>query len=196
MELEDLTIVIPIKNPPNISVFIKENEWLLKSKANKVIVDSGGGRIFQGARKLGFLPLLYEARDCLIWEARKLGYEYAVTPFTLNLDVDTIINCLYVDQALGILKKKKAQAVAIDYERLQGHYAFGTSIWRTKILKKLYDYPPAAVDKLIKVGQQQWVTAFQNGFCECTYMWSHLIKSGGRLETLDFRAKHLKSNSC
>ncbi|RLI41515.1 hypothetical protein DRO59_06755 [Candidatus Bathyarchaeota archaeon] len=46
------------------------------------------------------------------------------------------------------------------------------------------NYPPKAV------GKQEWVTAFQNGFCECTYMWARLIR--GRLESLGYQAIHIK----
>jgi len=50
------------------------------------------------------------------------------------------------------------------------------------------------VGKLIKVGKQEWVTAFQNGFCECTYMWARLLRGGGKLETLGYRAIHIRKD--
>jgi len=191
--LRDLTIVIPIKDPPNLDRFITENSALLKSQAHKIIVDSGGGNKFQDARSLGFLPLLYEGRDISLWEARKFGYEYAVTPFTLNLDCDVVPPMAYIQEALTLLRTDKANAVSIHFEPIYtGHLEFGVSIWKTDILRKLYDYPPKQVEKLIKVGKQEWVTAFQCGFCECSYMWSRLLNSGGRLETLPYKAKHLK----
>ena len=191
--MRDLTIVIPIKDPPNLDRFITENSALLKSQAHKIIVDSGGGNKFQDARSLGFLPLLYEGRDISLWEARKFGYEYAVTPFTLNLDCDVVPPMAYIQEALTLLRTDKANAVSIHFEPIYtGHLEFGVSIWKTDILRKLYDYPPKQVEKLIKVGKQEWVTAFQCGFCECSYMWSRLLNSGGRLETLPYKAKHLK----
>lgn len=186
MHFEDLTIVTPIKNPLNLELFIKSMEWLLKKPNLLIVVDSGGG---EALRKFCWR---YFQKDCRMWEARKLGYAEVKTEFTLNLDSDTVLPLKYMEEALNLLKSDKAEAVAIDYEKLQGHYAFGTSIWKTEILRKLYDYPPNPVEKLIKVGKQEWVTAFQCGFCECTYMWSRLLGSGGRLETLPYRAKHLK----
>jgi len=186
--MHDLTIVIPVKDPPDLQRFVKENLEVL-SASKKVVVDSGRGE------QLGRLPntLLFQ-RQVPMWEARRIGYEQVRTPFTLNLDADTILPNGYVLDGLNVLRKNSCDAVAIDYDPPQGHYAFGTSIWRTELLKKLYDYPPRAVEKLIKVGEQEWITAFQNGFCECTYMWARLIRSGGRLETLGYKATHLKKH--
>jgi hypothetical protein len=184
--MHDLTIVIPAKDPPDLQRFVRENLEVL-SASKKVVIDSGRGE------QLGRLPntLLFQ-RQVPMWEARRIGYEEVRTPFTLNLDADTILPNGYVLDSLNVLRKNSCDAVAMDYDPPQGHYAFGTSIWRTELLKKLYDYPPKAVEKLIKVGEQEWITAFQNGFCECTYMWARLIRSGGRLETLAYRATHLK----
>jgi len=184
--MHDLTIVIPVKDPPDLQRFVKENLEVL-SASKKVVIDSRRGE------QLGRLPnTLLLQKQVPMWEARRLGYEEAKTPFTLNLDADTILPNGYVLDSLNVLRKNSCDAVAIDYDPPQGHYAFGTSIWRTELLKKLYDYPPKAVEKLIKVGEQEWITAFQNGFCECTYMWTRLIRSGGRLETLGYKATHLK----
>ena len=186
MHFSSLTIVVPVKNPPNLSLFIKTMEWLLKPNL-LIEIDSGGG---EALRKFCWR---YFEKNCRMWEARKLGYAEVKTDFTLNLDCDTVLPLEYVKGALSLLMDNEADAVAIDYEKLQGHYAFGTSIWKADWLKKLYDYPPKPVEKLIKVGAQEWVTAFQCGFCECSYMWSRLLNSGGRLETLPYyRAKHLK----
>jgi hypothetical protein len=185
--MHDLTVVMPVRAPPDLDGFIKGNLSIL-SVTRKVVVDSGGGE------SLGQLPnTLWLQRQVPMWEARRIGYEEVRTPFTLNLDADTILPNGYVLDSLNVLRKNSCDAVAIDYDPPQGHYAFGTSIWRTELLKKLYDYPPKTVEKLIKVGEQEWITAFQNGFCECTYMWARLIRSGGRLETLGYKATHLKS---
>lgn len=184
--MHDLTIVIPVKDPPDLQRFVRENLEVLNA-SKKVVIDSGGGEL------LGRLPntILFQ-RQVPMWEARRIGYEEVRTPFTLNLDADTILPNGYVLDSLNVLRKNSCDAVAIDYDPPQGHYAFGTSIWRTELLKRLYDYPPKAVEKLIRVGEQEWITAFQNGFCECTYMWARLIRSGGRLETLGYKATHLK----
>ena len=193
MHFDDLTIVIPIKKPRNLDAFISGNKTLLQSKAPKIIVDSGGGQIFQQAHELGFLPLIYEARDMMLWEARKWGYSYTVTSLILNLDSDVIPSIEYINEAYKILEEDKADAISTHFEPIHtGHLEFGVSMWKTEILKRLYDYPPKPVEKLIKVGQQEWVTAFQCGFCECSYLWAKLIRSGGRLETLPMRAIHLK----
>ena len=184
--MHDLTVVIPVKAPPDLDGFVKGNLSLL-SVTRKMVVDSGGGE------PLGHLPNTHWLqRKVFMWEARRLGYEEVKTTFTLNLDADTILPNGYVQESLKILRKNSCDAVAVDYDPPQGHYAFGTSIWRTDWLRKLYDYPPKAVEKLIRVGEREWITAFQNGFCECTYMWARLIRSGGRLETLGYKATHLK----
>jgi len=185
--MHDLTVVIPVRAPPDLDGFIKGNLSIL-SMIRKVVVDSGGGE------PLGQLPSTHWLqRKVPMWEARRLGYEEVKTPFTLNLDADTVLPNGYVQESLNIIRKNLCDTVAIDYDPPQGHYAFGTSIWRTELLKKLYDYPPRAVDRLIKVGEQEWVTAFQNGFCECTYMWARLLRSGGKLENPGYKARHIKN---
>jgi hypothetical protein len=177
-----------VKAPPDLERFIRGNFSILDASW-KVVVDSGGGQ------QLGrLLKTLWIQKRVPMWEARKLGYEEVESPFTLNLDADTVLPDGYVQECLSALQKNQCDAVAIDYDPPQGHYAFGTSVWRTDLLKKLYNYPPKAVEKLIKVGQGGWVTAFQNGFCECTYMWARLLGSGGKLETLNYRAIHLKEH--
>jgi hypothetical protein len=184
LQLHDLTIVIPVKDPPDLERFITSNFSILQAP-RKVVIDSGGGQ------QLGELPnTLWMQRHVPMWDARKLGYEKVKTLFTLNLDADTILPEGYVHECLNILQKKQCDAVAIDYDPPQGHYAFGTSVWRTGPLKQLYDYPPKPVQKLINVGQREWIMAFQNGFCECTYMWARLLRSGGKLESLSYRAIH------
>ena len=186
MQLQDLTTVIPVKAPPDLNDFIKRNLSTL-SVTQKVVVDSGGGEPLRQLPRTQWLQ-----REASMWEARRIGYEKVKTRFTLNLDADTILPDGYVQESLNILRENSCDAVAIDYDPSQGHYAFGTSIWRTELLKELYDYPPKAVEKLIKVGEHEWVTAFQNGFCECTYMWARLLRRGGRLGTLGYRATHLR----
>jgi len=176
-----------VKDPPDLERFVKGNFSILGATC-KVVVDSGGGE------PLRQLPdTLWLQRQVPMWEARKIGYEKVKTLFTLNLDADTILPKGYVQESLNVLRRSRCDAVAIDYDPPQGHYAFGTSVWRTDLLRKLYDYPPRAVEKLVKVGQREWVTAFQNGFCECTYMWARLLRSGGKLESLNHRAIHMRA---
>lgn len=192
-----LSIVIPVKNPPDLQGFITANKSLLASDAHKIIVDSGGGSRFNTARNLGFLPLLYKFRDVPFWEARRIGYEYAVTPFILNLDVDVIVPESYVEDGLALLKKE-ADAVSIFYENVnhcQGALEFGVSIWKAEVLRRLYDFSMNKVmdGKIVKIGSQAYST-LNNGWCECTYMWRRLKLTGAKLETLPYRAIHLKKD--
>lgn len=186
VQFVDLTIVIPVKNPPDLEGFIQANLELLKEN-NIIVIDSGGGEPLKSYCKK------YIKQDLQMWEARKLGYTEVETTFTLNLDCDVIVSLAYIKNALQLLRDNKAEAVSIHFAPVKtGHLEFGASIWNTEVLRKLYDYPPKPVEKLIKVGKQEWVTAFQHGFCECSYMWRKLLSSGGRLETLSYRAIHLK----
>ena len=187
MHFKNITIITPVKTPKNLEVFINANEWLLKPNLFMVI-DSGGGGKLRG------YCWRYIQKDVSLWEARKLGYAEVDTKLTLNLDCDVAPPPDYIKEAYEILEENKADAVSIHFHPIYtGHLEFGVSMWKTEWLKKLYDYPPKPVEKLIKVGKQEWVTAFQCGFCECSYMWSKLLRAGGRLETLPYyRAKHLR----
>ena len=82
----------------------------------------------------------------------------------------------YEDVKGGKLRPEIVVVVAIDYEKPQGHLAFGTSIWRTEVLKQLYDWESEKV-----------------GDCECIHMWKKVHCAGLQIETLPYRAKHLKS---
>jgi hypothetical protein len=186
LHLHDLTIVTPVKSPRHLDLFIKANEWLLNPNL-VIVIDSGGGE------QLREYCWRYLQKDVSLWEARKLGYSQVNTKITLNLDCDVVPTLEYVKEAYETLEEDKAEAVSIHFDPIHtGHLEFGVSMWKTEWLKKLYDYPPKPVEKLIKVGKQEWVVAFQSGFCECSYMWSKLLSHGGRLETLPYRAKHLK----
>jgi len=169
---EELSVIIPVKKSarPCIEQFAEQMRWLLKSGAQIIIIDSGGGE-----------KLLSYAQKSVIIEvdlstARKLGIERADSEFTLNLDDDTIICQDYLTQAIQLLKTNEHIAVvAVDYEELQGHYAFGTSVWRTEVLKKFYDW-----------------TGRHDGLCECIHIWNRIKGKRMLIETLPYRAKHLK----
>jgi len=91
--MQDLTIVIPVKDPPSIDRFIRENLPILKAY-RKIVVDSGGGE------KLASLPNTEWIREEVpFWEARKLGYRRVNSPYILNLDADTILPVRYVLEA-------------------------------------------------------------------------------------------------
>ena len=123
--------------------------------------------------------LIIEEPNLSLSEARKLGISKVKTKYILNLDSDTILPENYIEQALEILEKNEdVVAVAIDYEKLQGHYAFGTSIWKTDILQQTYD----------------WNGIKEIPICECICMWIHIHNlDGKRMETLPMRAIHLKN---
>ena len=104
------------------------------------------------------------------------------TKYVLNLDSDTILPKKYVEIALNLFEFDSDIAViALDYEETQGHLAYGTSIWRTEILKKLYDWREHPAED-----------------CECIHMWKkvHMWNSVHqtklRIGTLPYRAKHLR----
>jgi len=164
-----LSIIVVVKeNPEIVQQFIKGNYELLR-KHLLITIDSGGGE------DLHPLSAYYEKNHYDLSLARHRGIGIVKTKYVLNLDVDTILPPTYVTEAIAILEADdKVACVAIDYEKLQGHYAFGTSVWRSGVLKQLYDW---------KCGM---------GTCECIYMWSKVIKAGYRLETLPYRARHLK----
>jgi len=162
-----LTIVIPVKNPLDIDSFISGNKIYLE-KYNVIVIDSNGA----GKELKGYSS--YINKEMSMTQARKVGYSLVITPYTLNLDVDTILPNNFIDFALSLLKNKNVVVVAIDYENCQGHYAFGTSLWKTDILKKLYDY---------KEG---------NILCECIFMWRKVLQNKNKIETLPLRAIHLK----
>lgn len=171
--MNDLTIVIPVyENPKIIKEFIIGNEKILTE--NRVIVVNR-----KGGEELKPFSTKWIYRDTPFWEARREGLDLVETEYTLCLDSDTILPDGYIEEALTILQLRRFVAVvAIDYEDLQGHLAFGTSIWRTAILRGLFD----------------WSKNKDNSpkECECVYMWSKVRRSKFKVETLDMRAKHLK----
>lgn len=167
--MSSLSIIVVVKeNPEIVQQFVRGNSELLH-KYPLITIDSGGGEALQP------LSVYYEKNNYDLSSARKRGIDIIESKYVLNLDADTILPFDYVTEAIRILENNdKVACVAIDYEKLQGHYAFGTSVWRSQILKQLYSW---------KRGM---------GTCECVYMWSKVIKAGYRLETLPYRAKHLK----
>jgi cellulose synthase/poly-beta-1,6-N-acetylglucosamine synthase-like glycosyltransferase len=160
-----LTITIPIKEKKEILVkFIEHHRELFKKYPIRIIATSDTILFVNNV----------EISDMKFWEARRKMIDLTSTKYILVLDSDTLLPYGYVDEALQILEKNdKVGVVALDYETLQGHLAFGTSIWRTDLLKKYYDWNPS-------------------GICECLYMWSKIRHFGYQIETLPMRAKHLK----
>ena len=184
-----LTIVTPVKsvNLSTLTAFIEANVKVLKEHPF-VTIDSGGGDTLQS------IATTYLRKNVPFWIARKLGYEHVQTEHILNLDADVVIPKGYIKEAIEILKK--ADAVSIFYEDVahcQGALEFGVSIWKTEVLRKLYDFSMDKVmdGKIVKVGAMAYST-LNHGWCECTYMFRKLKMAGGRLETLPMRAIHLK----
>jgi cellulose synthase/poly-beta-1,6-N-acetylglucosamine synthase-like glycosyltransferase len=164
-----VTIVIPVKEKPEIvSKFILGNLDVL-SKCTVIVIDSGGGEELKGYASI------YLIKNVSMTEARKIGYHFVDTPYILNLDSDTILPENFVEYSLRLLEDKNVAMVAIDYKEPQGHYAFGASLWKTNILKNLYNY----------IGFKE------NGYCECLHMFNRAKSAGYRLETLPLRAIHL-----
>jgi glycosyltransferase involved in cell wall biosynthesis len=186
--MKSLSIVIPVKNPPDIEQFIEQNKILFMN-TELIVIDSGGGELLKP------LAETYIKQDLKFWEARKLGYSFAKTPYILNLDADVIVPDYYIQETINVLETK-ADAVSIFYEYVghcQGALEFGVSVWKTEVLRRLYDFSLDKVmdGKIVKVGSMAYST-LNHGWCECTYMWRKLKLFGGRLETLPYRAKHLK----
>jgi hypothetical protein len=181
-----VTVVTPVKDPPDVKAFIKGN-FTLFCQFPLVVIDSGGGE------ELKQYSLIYKKADLPMHSARKLGYGDVHTPYTLNLDADTVLPSNFILDALDLLESGSAAVVALDYELLQGHYAFGASLWRSHLLKELYDYSSelAMSNTLEKIGPNIYAR-LNNGWCECSYMWKKLLDRGHRLETLHQRAKHLR----
>jgi len=183
------TIVTPVKsvNASILTAFIEANMKVLKEHPF-IVIDSGGGDALQS------IATTYLRENVPFWTARKLGYEHVQTEHILNLDADVVVPKGYIKEAIEILKK--ADAVSIFYEDVghcQGALEFGVSMWKTQVLRRLYDFSMDKVmdGRIVKVGSMAYST-LNHGWCECTYMWRKLKLSGGRLETLPYRAKHLK----
>lgn len=163
-----VTTVIPVKETGSIMPFFAGNINLLINCLT-VVIDSGGGEKFKD------FATIYIARKACLAEARKLGFEKVETPYTLNLDMNNVLPFDYLKMALMQHRDPKVAVVAIDYEECLGHYGFGTSLWKTGILKELYDYNEHDAGNL----------------CECQYMWRKVLRAGFKIQTLPQRAKNL-----
>jgi len=165
-----VAIVIPVKNPRWLDEFIEQNKEIL-TKYPVIVIDSGGGE------KLKEFARVYIEKDVHLWDARKIGYSYASEPYILNLDADIVLPKNYIERAIRILEGMEIMgAVSVFFEtinRNRGMLEYGCSVWKTEILKQLYDWK----------GQ---------GPCECFYMWDKLQQEGLLIGTLCFRAKHLR----
>jgi hypothetical protein len=166
-----ISIVIPSKESRKIvSEFIGGNLEILKQYPLIVINTEGGEGM------LRFPCKNYLHVNVTMAMARRIGYNHVNTPYTLNLDIDTILPDQFIEDALNILAFcKEVAVVALDYDKLQGHLAFGASLWRSNALRKLYDFQ-----------------SVKTNICECAYMWGKVVHAGMAIETLPYRAIHLK----
>jgi len=183
-----LSIVTPIKNGEYLPKFIALNKSYIQQHP-LLVVDSGNGDALKP------FASYYLKQNMPFWDARKLAYQQVQTDLTLNLDADVIIPDGYLEQAIEKLQTKNVAAISIFYEEVnhcQGALEYGVSIWKTNILKQLYDYSieKTFTPKIVKVAPKVW-SNLNNGWCECTYMWRKIKDAGFQLETLSMRAKHL-----
>ena len=174
-EKSTITITLPVFEEPEIVEKFLENNKETLEKHPIIVVDRKGGRILKDR------ALFYKKTSCpkigmLLGSSRKFLINRVQTEFTLNLDTDIVLPTNFIGEALMKLKDPQVAAVALDYEKSQDHLAFGPSIWKTQILKKLYDWEYLKTTK-----------------CECIYMWEKLNNEGYKVEGLTMKAKHLKS---
>jgi cellulose synthase/poly-beta-1,6-N-acetylglucosamine synthase-like glycosyltransferase len=185
-----ITIIIPIKSPQYLDEFIKINKKYFE-QCKVMVIDAGGGE------KMMQYSTYYLKDSANLTGARKIGYALAQTPYILNLDCDVKIPKGYIDEALLLLQNNpNVGAVSIFYNNInhcQGALEYGISMWRTELLKRLYDFSFDMTNdgKIIKIREGLFAT-LNNGWCECTYMWRQLKNAGFKLETLKVKAKHLK----
>lgn len=191
-----ISIVIPVLNPPAIKAFIDANLELLIFH-QVIVIDSGGGEY------LSKYADVYINEKMSLSDARKLGYQFADEEFTLNLDCDVVIPDGYIDEAVNILKlHHNVSTVSLFIDRPMHHMGildFGCSLWKTKILKHLYDYGPHVYqkDEVVCLSQTNNAKHFVHAgfpYCECWYMWRKLKTAGYELDVIKEKlfAKHLK----
>lgn len=179
--MANLTILIPCSEKPEmVEASMIGNEDIL-TKYPLVIIDKEGGEAFVQFEQQGNYDIQYFAQHSNFWFARRFGLEFIKTRYVLCLDVDTVLPPLYIEKAIEILEAHpEVGAVALNYAEpyRQDHLAFGTSVWRTDLLRSLYDWR---------------LTADQSfNMCECKYMWTKLENRKMKVETLPMEAIHLK----
>lgn len=184
-----LSIVIPVKEQVDvITEFILRNKPYLESY-NVIIIDSGGGE------SLKTYSFEYIYKNVPLWEARRIGYDLAKTEYILNLDSDVIIPENYIEKALVKFKEiPKLACISIFFEDVSknaGVLEYGVSIWKTDIVRKLYDYNPRQRNQTIVQVSERTFTMTEYPYCECSYMWKRAVKAGYKIETLNMRAKHI-----
>jgi hypothetical protein len=130
-------------------------------------------------------------------QARRNVIERATQPFSLILDADTRIPNQFLTEAHQKLDEGYLACTLSYYPDTQGHPPFGASLWKTPVLKRLYDY-----HVYVKNYKREYSHTFDekgndryeitNSFqCECRYMYGKL--SPQELHVFaDLSATHLK----
>ena len=170
-----ITIALPVFEEPEIvAKFIECNMEILE-KYPLIVIDRKGGEALKEHASF-YRKTCCPTIGLPLGSSRRFLIRRGQTEFTLNLDVDVLLPRNFVEESLKKFEDPKVAVVALDYENLQGHLAFGPSIWKTEILQKLYDWEFRKTRK-----------------CECIYMWDKVHKAKYKIETLCMRAKHLRS---
>ncbi|MDH5375921.1 MAG: hypothetical protein OEW95_08925 [Candidatus Bathyarchaeota archaeon] len=172
-----ITIALPVfEDPEIVAKFIDGNKEILE-KYPLIVIDRNGGEALKEYASF-YRKTCCPTIGLPLGSSRGFLIGRVETEFTLNLDVDVLLPKHFVKESLKKFEDPKVAVVALDYENLQGHLAFGPSIWRTEILQNLYDWG-------------LWKTRK----CECIYMWGKVRGAKYKVETLGMRAKHLRSVS-
>lgn len=170
-----ITIALPVFEEPEIvAKFIEANKGIIE-KYPLIVIDRKGGEALKEYASF-YRKTCCPTIGLPLGRSRKFLIGRVQTEITLNLDADVLLPKNFVKESLKKFEDPKVAVVALDYENLQGHLAFGPSIWRTEILQKLYDWEFRKTRK-----------------CECIYMWGKVRGAKYKIETLCMRAKHLKS---
>lgn len=174
MKDQSLTINIPVLQKPSIIAQLMIGNKDLFSKYPLIVINRNGGE------RLKPIADVFIAQESPLPFARRFALALTNTKYVLCLDSDVILPQRYVPEALSKLNAyNDIAAVALDYDVMRGHLSMGTSIWRTEVLRKLYDWH---------------MTNKQTDVCECAYMWKKLREHGHRVETVNMRAIHLKED--
>jgi len=158
---------------------------------NKLIVIDAGG-----AEQLEQYATIYKKDSATLFDARRIGYNLAETEFIMNLDSDVTIPVGYIEAALDKFEENpKLAVISIFFEDVThnaGVLEYGISIWRTAIVKELYDYFPKSYSaQVIQVAPNRF-TGTKFPYCECSYMFERARGAGYQIDTLPIRAKHLR----
>lgn len=172
---DKLTIVIPVKDKEEtVDKFIEGNKEIL-TNFKVITVDTNGGNKL---KKYSFVYIDDIEDKYTMPKARILGVSLVDSKYVLNLDTHVILSKEYIIKSISLLDNDdNIGAISIEHKRLMGHLGFGQSIWRTQLLKELYDYREE----------------YNKYSCECVYMWNKINVTKYRLETIDnIRCEHIR----